>query len=341
MTTRRPDFENNLLQVLRGQTPERPTLFEMIISTDHLVHMAGRFPAPNDGMDAFRMQVEAMENGGYDYVMAYAAPFLFRADRRVSEKTHSLNGQGVISDWESFERYPWPDAVGADYSGLKLAGSLLPEGMKLGVLGPNGVLENVIDLVGYDNLCFMLFEEPELAQAIFDKVGSTLLTYYEHAAEEDSVGFLCSNDDWGFNTQTFLSPELMRRYVFPWHKKIVQTAHAAGKPCMLHSCGYFDNVIEDIIGDIGYDARHSYEDGIKPVEEAYEQLQGRIAVLGGIDIHFLATRTPDEIYRRCRDMLARTADRGGYALGSGNSIPGYIPFENFDAMRRAALDRNF
>ena len=28
VSVRRPDFENNLLRVLRGQRPERPTLFE-------------------------------------------------------------------------------------------------------------------------------------------------------------------------------------------------------------------------------------------------------------------------------------------------------------------------
>jgi uroporphyrinogen decarboxylase len=37
-------------------------------------------------------------------------------------------------------------------------------------------------------------------------------------------------------------------------------------------------------------------------------------------------------------MIERTAARVGYALGSGNSIPDYVPAENFDAMRRAALE---
>jgi len=37
------------------------------------------------------------------------------------------------------------------------------------------------------------------------------------------------------------------------------------------------------------------------------------------------------------DLAAdRAAGRGGYALGSGNSIPNYIPLENYHAMIRAA-----
>ena len=37
-------------------------------------------------------------------------------------------------------------------------------------------------------------------------------------------------------------------------------------------------------------------------------------------------------------MLERTSGRGGYMLGSGNSIPEYVPSENYLAMLRAATD---
>lgn len=49
----------------------------------------------------------------------------------------------------------------------------------------------------------------------------------EHSAtlSMNGNGRICSNDDWGFNTQTFLSPSDMRKYVFPWHKKFVEAAH--------------------------------------------------------------------------------------------------------------------
>ena len=165
-----------------------------------------------------------------------------------------------------------------------------------------------------------------------------MVGYYEQAAGADTVGFLCSNDDWGFNTQTFLSPAHMRKYVFPWHKKIVETAHRHGKPCILHSCGYFGDVIEDVIEEIGFDGRHSYEDQIMPVEDAYEAYGHRIVIMGGMDMHFLATASPEEVYARSRAMLERTAERGRYVLGSGNSIPGYVPVRNFLAMTKAALD---
>ena len=335
MFTRQPDFERNLLKVLKGERPQRATLFELYLSKAYVKRMS-QIPCPGQTpTDDLRMTVSAMAHVGYDYATCYASQLSFSANINQKE-TKSLNGGAFISDWESFEKYEWPDMSKQDYSRLEKIKPYLPDGMKLMVMGPGGVLENVIDIVGYDNLCFLLYEEPELVKEIFAKVGSRLVQYYENAATAETVGVISSNDDWGFNTQTFLSPTAMKEYVFPWHKKIVDTVHKHGKPILLHSCGYYQEVIDSVINELHYDARHSYEDNITPVEQAYEDLQGKIAVLGGIDLNFLATRSPEEVSRRCRKMLERTWDRGGYALGSGNSIPDFVPEENFLAMIRVA-----
>jgi uroporphyrinogen decarboxylase len=37
-------------------------------------------------------------------------------------------------------------------------------------------------------------------------------------------------------------------------------------------------------------------------------------------------------------MLERTARSGGYAHGTGNSVPDYVPDEGYFALIRAALD---
>ena len=95
---------------------------------------------------------------------------------------------------------------------------------------------------------------------------------------------------------------------------------------------------DSIIDDIGYDGKHSYEDAIQTVEEAYEEYGSRIAILGGIDLDYVCRSTPQEVYSRSKAMLEQTSDRGGYALGTGNSVPEYVPFENYYAMISAALD---
>jgi uroporphyrinogen decarboxylase len=74
----------------------------------------------------------------------------------------------------------------------------MPDGMKLMVYGYSGVLENVVQLTGYDYLCILLYEESELVKAVFDNVGRCLVKYYEIIASYESVGLIMSNDDWGF-----------------------------------------------------------------------------------------------------------------------------------------------
>lgn len=333
---RDPDFDQ-MLKVLRGEVPDWPVLFEIGFNG----RLAERFADPDaparwdEPADNPRM-LSAWKNLGYDYATVRGSQFVFPKGEREKVKTVSLNEGAVITDHESFEAYEWPDPEDFDYSGLDRVD--LPDGMRLICWGPGGVLENAIGLVGYERLCYMLLDDPALARAVFDEVGSRLARYYEICAQYDSVGALMGNDDWGFKTQTMLTPAQMRDLVIPWHARAVEAIHAAGKPAILHSCGQLEQVMDDVIDAIGYDAKHSYEDAILPAEDVYERWGSRIAVLGGIDVDFLCRSTPEAIRARSEAMLERTADRGGYALGSGNSVPDYVPDESYLAMISPAVE---
>ncbi len=330
-----PNFEN-LLKVLRREVPDRPTLFEFFLNDTLYERLAG--PIPDDGRPwaGERRLIAAFAAAGYDYATIPGSDFWFPRGERDRRDTVSLSEGGLITDRASFEAYRWPDPDRPNYSRLTALAEDLPAGMKIITQGPCGVLENVIQIVGYETICFILADDPALARDIFDAVGSRLVRYYEICASYETVGALIGNDDWGFKTQPMLSPADMRRYVIPWHKRIVEAIHAAGKPAILHSCGNLASLTDDIIDDIGYDGKHSYEDIIEPVEDAYERLNGRIAVLGGIDLDFICRSTPEQVRRRSEAMLERAAGRGGYALGTGNSVPEYVPQENYLAMIAAA-----
>jgi len=282
------------------------------------------------------MLIAAFKAAGYDYASVPGSSFGFPSGNHDRAATISLNQGFVITDRQSFDAYAWQDPEKQDYSSLGAIAPELPPGMKLIVYGPGGVLENVISLVGYDNLCFLLADDPVLVTDIFEAVGSSLARHYRQAAAYDTVGACISNDDWGFKTQTMLSVADMRKYVFPWHEKIVATIHAAGKPAILHSCGEAREIMEDIITRMRYDGKHSFEDVIMPVEEAYRRWGGRIALLGGIDMDFIVRSSVDAIRARSRAMLELTAAKGGYALGTGNSVPEYIDDDKYFAMVRAA-----
>ncbi|HIT00001.1 MAG TPA: hypothetical protein IAA59_07175 [Candidatus Faecaligallichristensenella faecipullorum] len=131
--------------------------------------------------------------------------------------------------------------------------------------------------------------------------------------------------------------DTLRRYVKPIHAKIVQIAHQAGLPVILHSCGSLGPLLDEWIDEVGVDAKHSFEDGILPVAQAYQQCWPRAAILGGYDLNRLCHDTPKEVYAHCRELI-EMGRQGGYALGSGNSIPDYVPADNYLAMLNAARD---
>ncbi|MCF7816410.1 MAG: hypothetical protein K9M54_00880 [Kiritimatiellales bacterium] len=335
-----PDFEN-IRAVLQNKCPARPTLFEFYLNWPLYQRFAG--PLPFDCPDELQGMLTIIlgyKNLGYDYASIVLTDFIFQAEDKHSKASCSMNEGAVIHDRESFNAYPWPDPDAASYHLLDDIKPFIPAGMKLIIWGAGGVFENVTKLVGYENLCLMLMEDEELAADIFDQVGSRFLRYYENCLKHDTVGAVISNDDWGFRTQTLLSPDQLRRFVFPWHKKIVAAIHAAGRPAILHSCGQLDEVLDDIIDDMQFDAKHSYEDAILPVEQAYEKYGDRIAILGGLDLDFVCRATPEAVYERAKAIIAQTSERGGYALGTGNSIPEYTPVENYLAMIDAVRERH-
>jgi len=90
--------------------------------------------------------------------------------------------------------------------------------------------------------------------------------------------------------------------------------------------------MEDLISDVGIDAKHSFEDAIIPVQDFQQKYGDRIAVLGGLDVNILANSTPDQVRQKTRFLIETCGARGRYAVGSGNSIPSYVPVENYLAM---------
>ena len=336
---RQPDFDN-FLKVLRRETPDRPTLFEFFLNDDlHNALTAGISYRPDAPDLRTKKIIDAYRIAGYDYVTVLGSRFnLYRTPnaKRGNAESISLNEGVMISDRASFEAYDWPDPAAYDYSMLDRLAGYLPGSMKFIVFGPDGVLENVTKILGFENMCLLSYDDPALLQAVFDEVGSRMNEYYRICAAYPAVGALISNDDWGFVSQTMMSVPEMRKYVVPWHKRIAETIHAAGKPAILHSCGQLSLIMDDIIEVIGYNGKHSYEDKILPVEHAYDRYGSRIAILGGIDLDFVCRAKPKDIYDRAAAMLEKTQNKG-YALGSGNSIPHYVPIPKYLAMIAAAV----
>jgi uroporphyrinogen decarboxylase len=244
---------------------------------------------------------------------------------------------GNISTWEDFDRYRWPKVEEMDFFPFEYINGHLPEGMGLLTCHAGGIFEHLSWIMSYEGLCLGLIDHPDLVKAVSEKVGDLLVGFYRHLLDLDRVAAIFAGDDMGFRTGPLVSPADLKRYCLPWHTRFAAMTHHKGLPYFLHSCGKIEAIVEDLISAVRIDGKHSFENVILPVEDFQARYGDRIAVLGGLDVHILAHSTPPEVRRTTRRLIETCGGRGRYAIGSGNSIPSFVPVENYLAMVEEAL----
>ena len=277
---------------------------------------------------------------GQDAIAQGASLRLHDVYRKESDDTAHLSRDkrrwvdeqaGVITNWAEFESYRWPRAADADLYPLVYVGKHLPEGMGI-VSGYSGVLEAAMWLTGYQTFALALYDQPDLIQALFDRIAEIWIPLFRAVVEMDGVIALRMGDDMGFKTGTMIDPDHLRKYVFPIQKRIVQVAHEHGLPFILHACGNLEAVMDDLIDDVGIDAKHSFEDVIEPVESFTARYGHRVAIVGGVDMDILARGSEEQVRARTRQIVEACAPSRAYTLGTGNTVANYIPPGNYLAM---------
>jgi len=334
-----PDF-TRLRNVLTGEAPpDRLPFVDLFADTAIKEHILGRPTAPDFTTDDEEVQqriddeIEFRYRAGYDYIDVCPLVYFgtgFQTSPN-SERIWITESASVIESREDFKKHPRPDPETIDYCQMEYAASRLPEGMMI-IPRVAGVFENVCWLTGLEGLSYLLVDDPPLVAELFDMVGATLLAVAERLVSMERVGALFMGDDLGFRTGTLLSPDHLRQYVFPWQKRICEATHRRGLPFLLHSCGNIERVMDELIDDVGIDARHSFEDAIQPVEEATAKYCDRIAILGGVDMDLLSRGTEQQVRARVREIIDACAPTGRFALGTGNSVASYLKCDNYLAM---------
>jgi len=347
---------DSFIKIIKGQSiPTRGVVMEYLIdeeirhkiSTELLgLEWVGSLEDKNIQEKYLKNYIEFWYRMGYDYVrfelnMGFVpkirsitdTAFLSRGIRKWAEE-----GKGTITSWRDFENYKWPQVNDFDFSPYEFIGKNLPDGMGFFVSHGAGVLENVQALMGYEGLSYALYDNPELVEAMFDKVGKKIYEFYKNIVGISNIYAFFQGDDMGFKTATLFSPEILRRYVLPWHKRYAELAHQHNMLYLLHCCGNIEEIMDDLIENVKIDGKHSFQDEIRPVSAFYKKYSGKIAILGGVDINVLATYQEDKLRRYIRSILTICMSKGRFALGSGNSIANYIPIKNYLIMLEEGLN---
>ena len=343
----RPDPDALIANILRKAAPKRVHHVELFHDPEIRAAIAERFDLPagvsRDDPNYDRWKLIAVNRFvGFDHVSAGLVDVEMRFNFLRTDDTADLkrgDGRqymdehaGPITSWEDFEKYPWPDpsAPGAT-AALEWFQENLPDDMCL-CCHTSHFCEHLCWLMGYESLCYALYDQRDLVEAIAAKSLELARAELRRFIEFDRVRIIWGSDDMGHKTGLMFSADDMRRFVLAGHKAIAKMAHDAGRVYLLHSCGNLAEIIDELADDVKIDAKHSFEDTIEDVRQVKHTYGSKIALLGGIDVDFLCRADAQAIRKRVRDTLDVCMPGGGYCLGTGNSVANYVPLDNYLAM---------
>ena len=343
-----PDWEAFKACVMRQGTPQRVHHIELFLDHEIKTEIGQRFHlfddlSSQDSSFPYASEIRIQRFLGFDYVRQGVDAITMQLNRIVTEDTADLqrtDGRsyidektGPITNWDEFEQYPWPQPDMVTTRALEWYEKHLPDDMC--VIGSGGFAhfaEYLTWLMGYETLCYALYDQRDLVEAIADKLTNLYIYVLDRILEFDRVKIIWGSDDMGFKTGPMIGPDDLREFVLPGHKKMAEMAHHSHRPYLLHACGNLSTIMNDLIDDVKIDAKHSFEDTIEDVRDVKSTYGKRIALLGGIDVDFLCRADNEHIRHRVRDTLDICLPGGGYCLGTGNSVTNYIPLHSYLSM---------
>ncbi|MBD3224144.1 MAG: nucleoside 2-deoxyribosyltransferase [Caldithrix sp.] len=332
---------NQLLNALRRKPTSKIPIMELGVHPKIKTKILGR------PIKSLKDEVDFWYNTGYDYVKLQPKAD-FNPDKIGVEESKTVHldstlsynwaseKKGIITDFKELESYRFPHANTFDYSPFEQAKKHLPDGM--GIIGQYGdIFTMTWEMMGFETFSLALFENSTLIDELNNTIGTLVLSMFENMAQNDAVDALWYTDDIAFSNGLLMSPEVLRRYIFPWMEKIGQLAKKHNKPFIYHSDGVLWPVLDDIIS-CGVDALHPIEPKAMDIGQIKTKYGDRLTLIGHVDVDLLARGSIDEVQDKVHDNIEKAGSGGGYIVGSGNSIPDYVNIENYKAMNKVALE---
>lgn len=178
-------------------------------------------------------------------------------------------------------------------------------------------------MVGTETLLMALLEEPEWCFEMFnhelDMCIAQMQMILDAGYEIDCIRW---PDDMGYKHNTFFSLALYRELLKPVQKRACDWAHERGIKTYLHSCGYIEPFLPDLI-EIGIDCLNPLEvkAGMDPLS-LKEKFGDKLVFHGGLNA--VLFEKEGAFLAEIERILPVLKQGGGYIFGSDHSIPNTV-----------------
>ncbi|MFX0059668.1 MAG: uroporphyrinogen decarboxylase family protein [Candidatus Heimdallarchaeota archaeon] len=345
------DAVERVLKAINHEEPDRVPAFESAFTNNTIVRHYGINPTSGRG---YKIAYEFFQRAKIDLVLSYVSPLpriWFKRGKgfideygRIIKFDIQKDGTLILAYYggylKSFEDYEsWERIELNSEKRLKsfLDGRSVQEEMNNEIFSIPSIaslLENPLEGFGLTTFSKIL-AKPAQAKKIFDDYGKITVELVKILAENDAKIVLLW-DDYGYKNGLFMKPINYQKYIFPWLKRICETAHKNDCKIMLHSDGdileIFDDIVKcgvNIINPIEPTTNNPKYD----IFELNKKYGDKITFSGNVNPVWLAIGEIPEIEAYARKLIRELAPGGGYLFGSGHSIHPAVTIDRFEAMQ--------
>ena len=270
---------------------------------------------------------------------AIYAAFDWYMDGNVDAEERTLTTPGCFAEAEELEDlefFQWPDpAKYIDVEECKRRVALAPDDkVCLGMMW-SAHFQDTCAAFGMENALMNMIANPEIYEAVDAKIMEFYLKANEifYEATKGRLNAVLIGNDMGSQRGLMLSHDMVRRFIIPGCKKLVEQAHSYGLKVIYHSCGSIVDIIPDLI-EAGVDIIHPIQAlaaGMEP-QGLKDKFGDKVSFCGGVDTQdLLVNGTPEDVKNKVKEL--RTIFPTGLIISpSHEAILPDIPPANIQAL---------
>jgi uroporphyrinogen decarboxylase len=343
--------KERFMAALSLQEPDRVPMFDFLFQQPMYRELIGRWPEDYNGHDAVECALALDHDGVWlPFGDANGSQPKFLADNVYVDEWGTVYQKNnaswpidapidyPIKSRQELKKYRPPDPTlpGRD-SEIRAAVNMENDGMAI-LGGVNGPLTTAWMLMGYENICYALYDDPELVTEVL----SISNDYFKEAArlsvEAGCIGMWVS-EDLGDSARGFFRLEHFRKYFLPPLAELVDYIHNLNVPVLLHSCGHITDYLDDLAQTKIASVHPLQRTAGMDLREFKHKYGRRFCIIGNIDSsRTLPHGTPVDVAAEVREAIDIAAPGGGYILASDHSLHDGISVENIVELFRVGRE---
>lgn len=255
---------------------------------------------------------------GKESVDIWGAHIIF-PENQISAMPHITEENQVIQDiehWQKYVKVPDIRALCGDWTEALESKNSIDHSQYLDMeIIATGIFEQLHMLMTFENTLCNLLLYPDEMHELIDVITEYKMVYFHMITENLHPDVILSHDDFGTKNSLFMSRETWCEFFKEPYRRLYTYLHENGVIVMHHADCFCEPIAEDM-AEIGVDVWQ----GVIPanhIEEISKKLDGRMALMGGIDSVIDREDVGEEEIRR--EVRRACAAYGGLH----NFIPSY------------------